>query len=111
MSNRTDFDVLARELVDMFRLDPRCGDVVTGKLLWRLERELHNAFIAGQESMGAPNVRPRRCRACGEGTIRPLAKDGQQVAIPTCDSCGSEWIDPETAKALDDANLSCETSR
>jgi hypothetical protein len=25
------------------------------------------------------------------------------VAIPTCDHCGNEWIDPETAEVLDDA--------
>jgi hypothetical protein len=25
------------------------------------------------------------------------------LAIPTCDKCGNEWIDPETAEALDTA--------
>lgn len=61
--------------------------------------------------------KPRRCRECGEGTIRPLAKLGRKVPfrnmvaltvpstleIPTCDNCGSEWIDPKTAHLLDEA--------
>ncbi len=61
--------------------------------------------------------KPRRCRECGEGMIRPLAKVGRRMpfrnmgalavpstlAIPTCDHCGNEWIDPETAEALDQA--------
>src|SRR5690349_9646384 len=60
--------------------------------------------------------KPRRCRECGEGTIRLLAKAGRKMpfrnlpalpvpssfAIPTCDRCGNEWIDPRTAAALDD---------
>ncbi len=25
------------------------------------------------------------------------------LAIPTCDHCGNEWIDPQTAEALDEA--------
>lgn len=25
------------------------------------------------------------------------------LAIPTCDRCGNEWIDPKTAQALDEA--------
>jgi hypothetical protein len=61
--------------------------------------------------------KPRRCRECGEGTIRPVAKAGWKMpfrnmsalsvpstlAIPTCDNCGNEWIDPKTAKAIDEA--------
>lgn len=61
--------------------------------------------------------KPRRCRECGEGMIRPLAKDGRRMpfrnmatlavpstlAIPTCDNCGNEWIDPKTAQAIDEA--------
>ena len=49
--------------------------------------------------------------------IRPLAKKGRRMpfrnmsalavpstlAIPTCDHCGNEWIDPATAEALDKA--------
>ena len=59
----------------------------------------------------------RRCRECGEGVIRLLAKAGRRMpfrnlaalpvpaklAIPTCDHCGNEWIDPRTAQALDRA--------
>jgi hypothetical protein len=62
-------------------------------------------------------LKPRRCRECGEGTIRPLAKEGRRMPfrnmaalavpstlpIPTCDHCGNEWIDPKTAEALDQA--------
>jgi hypothetical protein len=61
--------------------------------------------------------KPRRCRECGEGTIRPLAKKGRRMpfrnmtalavpstlAIPTCDNCGNEFIDPKTAEAIDEA--------
>ena len=61
--------------------------------------------------------KPRRCRACGEGMVRPLAKAGRRMpfknmaalpvpaslAVPTCDYCGNEWIDPKTAKAIDEA--------
>ena len=49
--------------------------------------------------------------------IRPLAKKGRRMpfrnmaalavpstlAIPTCDHCGTEWIDPKTAEILDAA--------
>jgi hypothetical protein len=62
-------------------------------------------------------LKPRRCRECGEGIVRPVAKRGRRMpfrnlaalpvpaslAIPTCNQCGAEWIDPKTAKALDDA--------
>jgi NMD protein affecting ribosome stability and mRNA decay len=61
--------------------------------------------------------RTRRCRECGEGTIRSLEKAGRRMAfrnmaavpvpatlaIPTCDHCGNEWIDPRTAALLDEA--------
>lgn len=61
--------------------------------------------------------KPRRCRECGEGMIRPLAKEGRKMpfrnmaalavpntlTIPTCDNCGNEWIDPKTAQAIDEA--------
>jgi hypothetical protein len=63
------------------------------------------------------DFKPRRCRECGEGMVRPLAKAGRKapyrnmsalavpstLAIPTCDKCGNEWIDPKTAEALDEA--------
>src|SRR5687768_355949 len=56
----------------------------------------------------------RRCRDCGIGTIRPTARKGRRARyktmelelpssflLPTCDNCGSEWIDQATAKAVD----------
>jgi len=59
----------------------------------------------------------RRCRECGDGSIRPFAKPGRtmpyrtmpalaipaELAIPTCDRCGAEWIDEQTTTLLDDA--------
>lgn len=58
----------------------------------------------------------RRCHECGEGEIRPVAKAGRRsryktmelvvpadVKIPTCNNCGSEWMDLATAKAIDGA--------
>ena len=61
--------------------------------------------------------KPRRCRECGEGMIVPLAKEGRRMpfrnmaalavpstlAIPTCNYCGNEWINPKTAQAIDEA--------
>jgi len=61
--------------------------------------------------------KPRRCRECGEGMILPLATEGRRMpfrnmtalavpstlAIPTCNHCGNEWIDPKTAEAIDEA--------
>jgi hypothetical protein len=63
------------------------------------------------------DFKPRRCRECGEGMVRPLAKAGRRMpyrnlaalpvpvtlTIPTCDKCGNEWIDPKTAHAIDEA--------
>jgi hypothetical protein len=49
MSNRTDFNALAIELIEMFRLDAGTESDIGDTLLWRLKRELHNAFVAGQE--------------------------------------------------------------
>jgi hypothetical protein len=56
----------------------------------------------------------RRCRSCGEGTIVPTAAPGREwtykrltlvvpsdFEIPTCDHCGEEWLDANTANALD----------
>ena len=62
------------------------------------------------------DFKPRRCRECGEGTVRPVAKAGRKMpyrnmaaltvpstlTIPTCDHCGNEWIDPRTARAIDE---------
>lgn len=46
MTNRTDFEVLADELRDMFNLS------MTARK--RIATELHNAFVAGQESAPTP---------------------------------------------------------
>jgi hypothetical protein len=58
----------------------------------------------------------RRCRECGIGKIRPVAKSGRReryrtmeleipedIKIPTCDNCGAEWMDRAVAKAIDQA--------
>ena len=58
----------------------------------------------------------RRCHECGTGKVVPVAKAGRQeryrtlmleipayVEIPTCDNCGAEWMDPATARAIDEA--------
>lgn len=57
--------------------------------------------------------RGRRCRACNRGLIVNMALPGRTVAcekqgirlpddfeIPTCTTCGAEWLDPETSKKL-----------
>lgn len=63
------------------------------------------------------DFKPRRCRECGEGMIQLLAREGRKMPfrhmaalsvpatleIPTCTHCGSEWIGPQTAKALDES--------
>jgi hypothetical protein len=54
VSNRTDFDALARELIEMFQLDADMENETGETLLERLQRELHNAFVAGQESVDEP---------------------------------------------------------
>jgi hypothetical protein len=58
----------------------------------------------------------RRCHECGTGRVVPVAKPGRQeryrtlmleipahLEIPTCDNCGAEWMDPATARAIDEA--------
>lgn len=58
----------------------------------------------------------RRCHECGTGRVVPLAKAGRReryrtmmleiparVEIPTCNHCGAEWMDPATARAIDEA--------
>ena len=59
----------------------------------------------------------RRCYECGKGTIVPRTVPGRKItfktlrdlkvprtlAIPTCDHCGSEWMDEDTADAIDQA--------
>ena len=57
------------------------------------------------------------CSSCGKGAVEPLRKHGRQMtfrnfaaldlpeslAIPTCTSCGEEWLDAETTEALERA--------
>lgn len=56
----------------------------------------------------------RRCRACGEGRVRLVARPGRkamykflecevpaELPIPTCDHCGSEWHNDQTAAHFD----------
>jgi hypothetical protein len=58
----------------------------------------------------------RRCRECGEGMVRLVAKPGRRttykfleldvpadLAIPTCDHCGMEWHNDATAERFDEA--------
>lgn len=60
--------------------------------------------------------RGRRCRECGEGTVQLVAKPGRRTTykflelevpasleVPTCDHCGTEWHNDETAAAFDEA--------
>jgi hypothetical protein len=69
-------------------------------------------------------IRARRCPFCESGTLWPVAKPGRTApfrgvrleipatfAIPTCDHCGAEALDPETAARLDDVLLSAWTWR
>jgi hypothetical protein len=55
----------------------------------------------------------RRCRNCGDGHIHAVAKRGRRekyktlelkvpadIKIPTCDKCGTEWLDAATSKTL-----------
>ncbi len=59
----------------------------------------------------------RRCRECGVGQVRLLARPGRRtphrnmanlsvpadLEIPTCDQCGTEWFDEATAQRVDAA--------
>jgi hypothetical protein len=59
---------------------------------------------------------PVTCPQCGKGKIAPLRKRGRtaqykgfalavpaEIEIPTCSSCGAEWVDGATATKLDKA--------
>lgn len=60
---------------------------------------------------------PRRCRECGVGRVRLLATPNRYSAyrtlprvevpadleLPTCDNCGTEWLDETYASRLDAA--------
>ena len=61
-------------------------------------------------------MKDHRCHACGVGKIVMLAKAGRHtfyggeeievpdnLEIPTCDNCGSEWMDEEIAQVIDDS--------
>lgn len=57
------------------------------------------------------------CSSCGKGAVEPVQKPGRRMrfrnfkalelpaslAIPTCNSCGEEWIDAGTTEALERA--------
>lgn len=57
------------------------------------------------------------CASCGKGHVEPVRKSGRtmvfrnfeklelprSLAIPTCSSCGEEWYDSETTKAVEQA--------
>lgn len=57
------------------------------------------------------------CAECGKRAVEPAAAPGRRspfrnfpdleipatLAIPTCSSCGTEWIDRETARKIDEA--------
>lgn len=60
------------------------------------------------------DAEPQRCPSCGSGVLVDVARAGRFVpfrgadvelpsdlAIPTCDRCGAESLDPETAARLD----------
>ncbi len=61
-------------------------------------------------------MKPRKCRECGTGTIRPTKASGRTQAyrgfrlvipgcieIPTCDNCASEWFNRDVARVIDNA--------
>src|SRR5580658_6528834 len=62
-------------------------------------------------------TKARRCRECGIGKVRPLAKAGRAVRyktfpqieipadieIPTCDHCGTEWTNDSIGEQIDQA--------
>lgn len=58
MSNRADFDEQSRELAEMWGLPEEARE--------RLETELHNAHVAGQEGSGCECTWCKRGRARGE---------------------------------------------
>ena len=58
----------------------------------------------------------RRCHECGTGKVTPMTGAGRKeryrtlvleipahIEIPTCDNCGAEWMDPATARAIDES--------
>jgi len=66
MSNRTDFDAQARELSDEYGFTAEVRD--------RIETELHNAYVAGEEGGGCECS---SCRRLGvDGYRAPKARHG-----------------------------------
>ncbi|MDX2022996.1 MAG: hypothetical protein SF187_22370 [Deltaproteobacteria bacterium] len=66
--------------------------------------------------MKSTATKSSRCAECGVGTVEPKQAAGREtpyktlilpipssVGIPTCDNCGTEWIDDSTAASLDAA--------
>jgi hypothetical protein len=76
VSNRDDFDNLANELVEMFHLYPDLEFPNTGKLRERLEAELHNAHVAGQESIF--RLLPSNMLAAVEQVLKNLELSARQ---------------------------------
>ena len=63
---------------------------------------------------GTKKIKPFQCAECSTGTVRSSARAGRlakyrtlslpvpaTLEIPTCDNCGTEWINDTTAKAID----------
>ncbi len=71
--------------------------------------------ISDLEVKGSVISWPIHCPTCGKGEVRPVAQSGRKaryknmaalplpddLAIPTCSTCGEEWIDRVTADAID----------
>jgi hypothetical protein len=75
-------------------------------------RTWHELALSTRPLTGAWGL--RRCPLCSDGVLRPVARRGRTVpfrgiqieipadfAIPTCDRCDAESLDPDTAAALD----------
>ncbi len=90
-------------------------DTKTGEYLANIATEIDSR--QGDAMSEERGFVERRCYECGDGTIKPMVKAGRtmryktvqemeiptDLEIPTCDKCGSEWIDDDTAKRLDAA--------
>lgn len=61
MSNRTDWPELVIDIMDIYDLCDAWPDAITMPLKERLEREFHNAFVAGQEQ----SARASECEYMG----------------------------------------------
>lgn len=94
------------------RADPKLAQ----SLCEPIERVHGKQVKAPKGSEPATKFRGRRCRKCGEGTVQLVAKPGRRTTykflelevpasleLPTCDHCGTEWHNDETAAAFDGA--------